>query len=99
MYVFRNDLGIPFHLLSAKMIKTVKKVNPKWTKISDEIEKHTGREVIVFLTYLKSTNQAVYINFSIFSLLYSRIFHIFRAKQSQAPTTKVSVNGEGVGYL
>ncbi|WP_208642451.1 hypothetical protein, partial [Parabacteroides acidifaciens] len=51
LYAFRDGLRTSFFLLSSDQIKTVKKVNPKWIKISDEIEKRPKQGVIVIFGF------------------------------------------------
>jgi hypothetical protein len=51
LHAFRNGLRTSFFLLSKRGAKTVKRVNPKSIKISDEIEKRPKRGDIVIFVY------------------------------------------------
>ncbi|RHO67778.1 hypothetical protein DW083_16890 [Parabacteroides sp. AF48-14] len=48
MQAFQSGLGTSFFLLSSGEVKTMKKVNSKWIKISDEIEKRPKRGLLYF---------------------------------------------------
>jgi hypothetical protein len=55
LHTFWNGLGTSFYRVSAGKAKTVKRVNPKSIKISDEIEKRPKRGLLYISIFINTS--------------------------------------------